>query len=89
MSLNFSELSRYYSILEDLHKKSNAGREILEDHGFVEQDARDKCEEMLCEVDSDVLPDRSKHVVLYNVVRKTFKELVHLCVLAKYGLAKS
>lgn len=89
MSLNFSELSRYYSILEDLQKKSNAGREILEDHGFVEQETRDKCEEMLCEDDSDVLPDRSKHVVLYNVVRKTFKELVHLCVLEKYGLAKS
>ena len=82
-------MSRYHSILQDLHKKSNAGREILEDHGFEEHDSRDKWEQMLYEVESGVLPGCSKHVILYNVVRKAFKELVHLCVLEKYGLAKS
>jgi hypothetical protein len=75
-------------MLQDIHKKANSRREIVEDHGFEEQDILVKSEQLLCEVESDIVPG-SKHVVLYNVVRKTFKELVHLCVLEKYGLAKS
>jgi hypothetical protein len=69
-----------------MRKKTKSGREVLEDHGFEEQDFHVKNEEILHK--SDVAPG-SKHIVLYNVVRKTFKELVHLCVLEKYGLAKS
>ena len=88
VSFNFVDLSRYSNMLQDLHKKANAGREVLEDHGFEEHDFRDNSEQLLSEVQSDI-PPGSKHVVLYNVVRKTFKELVHLCVLEKYGLAKS
>ncbi|CAB4005916.1 Integrator complex subunit 2 [Paramuricea clavata] len=82
------ELSQYYNMLQDVHKKAKTGREIVEDHGFEEQDILVKSEQLLCEVESDIVPG-SKHVVLYNVVRKTFKELVRLCVLEKYGLAKS
>ena len=84
----FTELSRYYNLLQDLHKTSDAGCEILEDHGFEDQDISEKSKQVFCKVESDIIPG-SKHVVLYNVVRQTFKELVHLCVLEKYGLAKS
>ena len=85
----FVELSRYYNLLEDLHKKANAGGEMVEDHGFDEQDIQDKGEEILHEIEPDNTVPGSKHVVLYNVVRKTFKQMIHLCVFEKYGLAKT
>ena len=86
MSFNFADVSQYYNILQDLHEKAKTGRQVLEDHGFEEQDFCNKSEELISELDT--VPG-SKHVVLYDVVRKTFKQLVHLCVLEKYGLAKS
>ncbi|XP_028396376.1 integrator complex subunit 2-like [Dendronephthya gigantea] len=82
------ELSRYYNLLQDLHKNAEAGRDILEDLGFEDEDISEESEQVFCKVKSDIIPG-SKHIVLYNVVRQTFKDLVHLCVIEKYGLSKS
>lgn len=79
-------------MLQDLQRRTKSGHEIFEDHGFEEQDFRETKEQeqqqqqLFCE--SELVPG-SKDIVLYNVVRETFRGLVRMCVLEKYGLVKS
>ena len=76
----FSELSHYHGLLEELHQQqNNEKREKFEDLGFDEQK----------DIDMNEGKSGSKEVVLYNTVRNTFKKLINLCVLQKYGVSNT
>ena len=83
MLLVFSELFHYYGLLEQLNqKKENDVRrdqEKLEvDFGFEDQNEISERKNSDCE-----------EVVLYNIVRETFRKLVNLCVLQRYGVSNA
>ena len=71
-------------MIQDFHKKTTENSEVLFDHGFVEHENGVINDETLHSLQHDVVP-RSKHVILYKVVCKTFKQLVSACILEKYG----